>query len=66
MSLKNLEHDGNEDFLKVNETFPDRKKDAIKKEKNEIRAEEAEEKAIEKQQEEWMSFNNPFLWDGEI
>ncbi len=64
MGFKNLEHEGDEDFLeqaitKRNET---NKIDALitKQRKKE------ESKQQETDQARWLNFNNPALWDGEI
>lgn len=64
MGYKNLEHDGNEDFLK--DSFPNRKSFDEQLIIDNEKTKEQEE--IEKQQKQvaWMNQDNPFLWDGEI
>ena len=67
MSLKDLQHDGGEDFDELKVKSWRAKKLAA--EGNNLVADPSEfgEGAdLEKQQEEYMSFDNPLLWDGEI
>ena len=64
MAFKNLEHNGDEDFLeqditKRNES--NKLSDAIEKRRSK---EDAQRK--EQDQSRWLNFNNPALWDGEI
>ena len=65
MALKDLEHDGDEDFLGK---FPNRSEHRKAKTKfdKEMNSEERKEKEKAEAQAAWMHMNNPFLWNGEI
>lgn len=68
MGYEHLEHDGNEDFAEY-ETRGDKPKEepiAFSSEQSELELELQEEARLAKEQEEWLNFNNPALWDGEI
>lgn len=67
MSLRHLEHDGNENFLKhEKKKFPNREEDDTARMVKECQDILEDEQNKIKQQEEWMSLSNPALWDGEI
>ena len=59
MSLKHLEHDGNDDFSNRKDVKD--KQIAKKKEKKDI-----EQEKLEQDQDKYMSIDNPVLWEGEI
>lgn len=68
MPLKHLEHEGNEDFEKIDVT---NKEEADKVEEIQeffsSKVEELkEEQRLIKAQEEYMKPNNPLLWDGDF
>lgn len=64
MPFKNLEHDGNEDFL--NDVVKARTVVAEEVlEQKEVEDSGLEEKLIEKQQ-KWLDPRNPFLWEGDL
>ena len=64
MGFKNLEHEGDEDFLEQAIT---KRNDTNKISKNiEERRQKEESQQREKDQARWLNFNNPALWDGEI
>lgn len=56
-----LEHEGNEDF-----EFQNRKNEKEIRQKVEQKVAEKIEENKEKLQEEWMSIDNPFLWEGDF
>ena len=61
MHLKEMQHEGNEEFS----SFPDRKKVAkIVKKIDKKKKDEAHERQ-EKLQEAWLSVSNPFIFDGD-
>lgn len=66
MPYKNLEHEGDEDFLE--DEFPNRElNDRLRAEEEAfLNSEEYKEKEKDRQQDTWLSPENPFLWDGEI
>lgn len=64
MGFKNLEHEGDEDFLEQDIT----KRNEVNKISTAIdkRRKEEESQQRETDQTRWLNFNNPALWDGEI
>ena len=66
MPYKNLEHDGDEDFLE--DEFPTREINNRLRAEEEalLNSEEYKEKEKRKLQDQWLHPDNPFLWDGEI
>jgi len=64
MPFKDLEHEGNENFEKgrISNREDVREVQLLKKKQSE----DAKEEELEKKQQQWLYFDNPALWDGEI
>lgn len=60
MRYDELEHEGDEDFIFQNRGQEVEIKKVIKE-----KSEKIKEEIKQKEQETWLSVNNPFIWDGD-
>lgn len=64
MPFKDLEHDGNEEY--VDRSFSSRETVAIDTKKRDEQQKQDREKNLVAKQEEWLDPSNPALWDGDF
>lgn len=62
MPFKNLEHEGNENFneFSIRQDVKREKKEKVNQRKL------TKYERLEEQQKEWLSPENPFIWDGDV